>query len=193
MLKLKLQYFGHLMERTDSLEKTLMLGKIAGRRRRGWQRMRSLVESSTQWTWFWASSGSWWWIGKPGVLQSLGLQSQTWLNWSDKTVQLESIVWWYSPIKRFHPDWFHSFESQLIISNEGINVCVCSVPSCVFATLWTVALHGPSRGFFQARMLEWVSISSSRDPPNPGIWPRDGTHISCVSCIAGRFFTTELN
>ena len=42
MLKLKLQYFGHLMGRTDPLEKTLMLGKIEGRRRRGWQRMRRL-------------------------------------------------------------------------------------------------------------------------------------------------------
>ena len=42
MLKLKLQYFGHLMQRTDSLEKTLMLGKIEGGRRRGWQRMRWL-------------------------------------------------------------------------------------------------------------------------------------------------------
>ena len=42
ILKLKLQYFGHLMWRTDSLEKTLMLGKIEGRRRRGWQRMRWL-------------------------------------------------------------------------------------------------------------------------------------------------------
>ena len=42
MLKLKLQYFVHLMQRTDSFEKTLMLGKIEGRRRRGWQRMRWL-------------------------------------------------------------------------------------------------------------------------------------------------------
>ena len=42
MLKLRLQYFGHLMQRTDSLEKTLMLGKIEGRRRRGQQRMRWL-------------------------------------------------------------------------------------------------------------------------------------------------------
>ena len=42
MLKLKLQYFGHLMRRTDTFEKTLMLGKIEGRRRRGWQRMRWL-------------------------------------------------------------------------------------------------------------------------------------------------------
>ena len=48
MLKLKLQYFGHLMQRTDSLEKTLMLGKIEGKRRRGWQRMRwldSIIDS----------------------------------------------------------------------------------------------------------------------------------------------------
>ena len=42
MLKLKLQYLGHLMQRADSLEKTLMLGKIEGKRRRGWQRMRWL-------------------------------------------------------------------------------------------------------------------------------------------------------
>ena len=52
MLKLKLQYFGHLMWRTDSLEKTLMLGKIEGRRRRGWQRSRRLdgiTDSTDMW------------------------------------------------------------------------------------------------------------------------------------------------
>ena len=74
MLKLKPQYFGHLMRRTDSLEKTLMLGKIEVRRRRGWQRMRWLVASPTQWAWIWVNSRSWWWTGKPGVLQSMGLQ-----------------------------------------------------------------------------------------------------------------------
>ena len=57
MLKLKLQYFGHLMWRADSLEKTLMLGKTEGRRK-GQYRMR----------WFW------WWTGKPGMLQSMGSQ-----------------------------------------------------------------------------------------------------------------------
>ena len=51
MLKLKLQYFGHLMWIADSLEKTLMLGKTEGRRRRGWQRMRCLMASPTQWIW----------------------------------------------------------------------------------------------------------------------------------------------
>ena len=51
MLKLKLQYFGHLIQRTDSLEKILMPGKIEGGRRRGRQRMRWLGVSPTQWTW----------------------------------------------------------------------------------------------------------------------------------------------
>ena len=55
-LKLKPQYFGHLMRRADSLEKTLMLGKIEGRRRRGWQRMRWLDGIITQWTWVSANS-----------------------------------------------------------------------------------------------------------------------------------------
>ena len=50
MLKLKLQYFGHLMQTVDSLEKTLILGNIEGRRRRGQQRMRLLDVSLTQWT-----------------------------------------------------------------------------------------------------------------------------------------------
>ena len=50
MLKLKLQYFGHLMGRTDSFEKTLMLGKIEGRRRRGRQRMKWLDGITTLWT-----------------------------------------------------------------------------------------------------------------------------------------------
>ena len=89
MLKLKLLYFGHLMWRADSLEKTLMLGKIEGRRRpdnRGWH---GWMASPTQWTWVWASSRSWWGTGKPGVLQSMGSQKvvrhdwETELNWSD--------------------------------------------------------------------------------------------------------------
>ena len=85
---LKLQYFGHLMGRASSLEKTLMLGKIEGRRRRGRQKMRWLdgitdsmdrgwdgwMASLTRWTWVWVNTRSWWWTGKPGVLQFVGLQ-----------------------------------------------------------------------------------------------------------------------
>ena len=74
MLKLKLRNFGYLMRRTNSFEKTLMLGKIESRRRRGQQRIWWLDGIMTRWTWVWVSSGSWWWTGKPGVLQSMGLQ-----------------------------------------------------------------------------------------------------------------------
>ena len=64
-----------------------MLGKIEGRRRRGRQRMRWLDTSPTQWTWVWVNSGSWWWTGRPGVLQFMGSQRvghdwATELNWT---------------------------------------------------------------------------------------------------------------
>ena len=74
MLKLKLHYFGHLMQEANSLEKTLMLGKIEGRRRRGRQKMNGWMASPTEWTWVWTSSRRWWRTGKPGVLQSMGSQ-----------------------------------------------------------------------------------------------------------------------
>ena len=74
MLKLKLQYFGHLMGRTDSFEKTLMLGKIEGRRRRGWQRMRWLDHITDSMDMSLSMPGSWWWTGRPGMLQFMGLQ-----------------------------------------------------------------------------------------------------------------------
>ena len=86
MLKLKLQFFGHLVWRTDSLEKTLVLGKIEGGRRRGQHRMRSLDGNTDWWTCIWAGSGSWWWTGKPGMLQSMVLQRvrHDWeLNWTE--------------------------------------------------------------------------------------------------------------
>ena len=73
-VKLKLQYFGHLMWITDSLKKTLMLGKTEGGRGRGQWRTRCWMASPTQRTWVWVSSGSWWWAGKPGLLQSMGSQ-----------------------------------------------------------------------------------------------------------------------
>ena len=82
MLKLKFQYFGHLMRRADSFEKTLMLEKTGGTRRRGWLGWDGWMASPTQWTWIWVSSGSWWWTGRPGVLWFMGLQSDmTKLNW----------------------------------------------------------------------------------------------------------------
>ena len=73
MLKLKLQYFGHVMQSVDSLEKILMLGKIEGRRRREQQRMRWL-DGITDSMDIWVNSGRWRRTGRPGVLWFMGSQ-----------------------------------------------------------------------------------------------------------------------
>ena len=81
-------YFGHLMQRPDSLEKTLILGKIEGKRQRGQQRVRWLDGITDLMDMglggLWVNSGSWWWTGRPGVLRFMWLQSRTWLSdWTE--------------------------------------------------------------------------------------------------------------
>ena len=91
MLKLKLQYSGHLMRRVDSLEKTLMLVGIGAGEEgddRGWD---GWMASPTRWTWVWVNSGSWWWTGRPGVLRFIGSQriGHDWvteLNWTEAII-----------------------------------------------------------------------------------------------------------
>ena len=84
MLKLKLQYFGHLIQRTDLLEKPWYWERLkAGGEGddRGWD---GWMASLTQWIWVWINSGSWWWTGKLGMLQSMGQQSCARLSdWTD--------------------------------------------------------------------------------------------------------------
>ena len=85
MLRLQLRYFGHLMWRVDSLEKTLMLGGLWGGKgdNREWD---DWMASPTRWTWVWVNSGSWWWTGRPSVLDSWVLkESDTTeqLNWTE--------------------------------------------------------------------------------------------------------------
>ena len=86
MLRLKVQYFGPLMGRVDSLEKTLMLGGIGGRRRRGRQRIRWLDGIPTQWTLIWVKFGSWWWTGHLACCNSRDCKEfdmTEWMNWTE--------------------------------------------------------------------------------------------------------------
>ena len=98
MLKLKLQYFGHLVRRTDSLERFWCWERLkAGEGdNRGWGN-RGCMASPTKWTWVWVDSRSWWWTGRPGMLQFMGLQrldTTEWLNWTrgEKSILIISDV-----------------------------------------------------------------------------------------------------
>ena len=110
MLKLKLQYFGHLMQRVDSLEKTLMLGGIGGRRRGDNRGRDGWMASLTRWAWVWVNSGSWW-TERPGMLHFMGSQRvrddwATELSWTDilnQQVDVQYIAFMYLSLFEISP------------------------------------------------------------------------------------------
>ena len=128
---MKLQYFGYLMRRADSFEKSLMLGLRAGgegddRGRDGW------MASLTWWTWVWVNSRSWWWTGRPGVLRFNGVAKiRTWLSdWTEMNFKIMAFLLFLS-LKIWLYFWH-------ILKNDSLWV------SC-----WTHPIH------------EWVNESRS--------------------------------
>ena len=85
MLKLKLQYVGHLMWRADSYEKNLLLRKIEGRRRRWWQRIRWLDGITNSIDMGLGESGSLWWTGRSGLRGSWGRKELNMTEWLNRT------------------------------------------------------------------------------------------------------------
>ena len=155
MLKLKLQYFGHLMQRTDSLEKTLMLGRIEGRRW-GQQRLRWFDGIMTQWTWTWANSGRWWRTGKPGVLQSMGSQSWTWLDdWTTRRRSSDPLGTIPLCVATFH---WHT---------PSLTSLRCQAPNqlCDFAG----ATHLPGH-FSYPRLESWTNVTCGLPSNSDYLW-----------------------
>ena len=118
MLKLKLQYCGHLMWKVDSLKKTLMLGLGAGGEGgdRGWD---GWMSSLIRWTWVWVNSGSWWWTGRPGVLRFMGSQRVG----HDWATELNWIIEYGPAINAFQSTSFLLHKTALLIH----------LPCCMFS------------------------------------------------------------
>ena len=130
MLKLKLQYFGHPMQRTDSLEKTWCWERLkAGGEGdyRGWD---GWIESLTQWTWICANSRWWWSTGKPGVLQSMRSQSRTQL--SDWTTAYSLWEWWW-PVSLPSPN---KYQPSLAWNTQCMGMRLSQMPMVLIQSLF---------------------------------------------------------
>ena len=166
MLKLKVQYFGHLFRRADSSEKTLMLGKIEGKRRRGGRGWNGWMASLSQWTWVWANSRRQWRMGKPGMLPTMGSQRVR-----------------YNLVTEQQQQYTHMYTHMCNASYIYMCVCVSFSVMSNFVSPWTVV---------PKLLCSWKSpgkntgvgkpFPSPGEEPNPGIKPR-------FPCIAGGFFT----
>ena len=163
MMKLKLQYFGHLMLRTHSLEKTLKLEWLSARGEgddRGWD---GWMASLTRWAWVWASSKIWWRTRQPGMLQSMGLQ-RVGCNWVTEL------------------NWFIYLHLVCLIF---VVVPGLSLVYVGFSLRWPLSLQSTSSSFIGLavvvhRLSYFVACGVILDQKQP-MFP----------ALAGRFLTTE--
>ena len=118
MLNLKLQYFGHLMQKTDSFEKTLMLGKIEGRRRRRWQRMRWLDGITDSKDMSLSKLRELVWTGRPGMLQYMGLKrvKHDWVTELNRTY----ITWTFDHSMMVGKKLPRSISQKILILNTSV-------------------------------------------------------------------------
>ena len=163
MLKLKLQYLGHLLRRANSLEKTLMLGKLESKRTREWQRMRWLDGDGPppQWTWTWANSRS-----------SLVKNREAWRSAVyDRVTKSYDFCDWTTTLQKGQGQ---ERPRKIVGVGMGVGTHVHSIAQLCPTLCNPMDCNPPNSfvyGIFQSRILDWVAISSSRDLPDPGIKP----------------------
>ena len=134
MLKLKLQYFGHLLQKTDSFEKTHMLGKIEGRKRRGWQRMSitdSMVMNLSQ-IWELAMDREAWHSAVHWV-------ARNWTQLNDWTELTEFKFWAFSYILKHFPIWNISVNFSFIV--DCISPYFIPVSLALIHDFWLLLVH----------------------------------------------------
>ena len=130
---MKLQYFGHLMQRTDSLKKTLMLGQIEGRRR-GWQRMRWLDGMTDSMDMSLVNSGSWWWMGRPGVLQSMGSQRVGLSDWTGLNYINAVYRRWPNGMAILCPQFTSVFANVIFMNYRSVSLSEGLILRCIHTT-----------------------------------------------------------
>ena len=147
MLKLKLQYYGYLMQRTDSLERPWCWERVKAGGDRGWD---GWMASPAQWTWVWVDSRSWWWTGRPGVLRFMGSKRvehdwATGLNWGCKSFSCLANSNPRAPF-RFYQTFFQKGHPEPPLQRSGVSAhpaITCSTTSAVFCATHIISAVTP--------------------------------------------------